>query len=217
MSLTLYSHPLSSYCHKALIALYENATSFRYRSLADEGVMDELRALWPLARFPALVDGERTVVETSIIVEHLDLHHPGPVRLLPADPRAALEVRFMDRFFDLYVSTPQQQLVFDHLRPADRRDAHGVTEARAALDSAYRWLDGRLAGRTWAAGEAFSLADCAAAPALLYAHWSHAIDASLTHLHAYRRRLLARPSYVRVLDEARPYRSLFPFAIPDGE
>lgn len=217
MSLTLYSHPLSSYCHKVLIALYENATPFSYRTLDSAEVVAELKELWPIGRFPVLVDDGRPVFESSVIIEHLALHHPGPVKLLPDDPRAALEVRLMDRVFDNYVSTPQGRIVFDCIRPEDKHDPLAVTEARAQLDTAYRWLDAKLAGREWAAGDNFSLADCAAAPALLYAHWTHAIDASLEHLHAYRRRLLARPSYARALAEARPYRHLFPLPIPAGE
>jgi glutathione S-transferase len=217
MSLTLYSHPLSSYCHKVLVALYENGTAFTYRTLADAEAAAELKALSPLARFPVLVDDGRVVLESSVIIEHLALFHPGPVRLVPDDPRAALDVRLMDRVFDNYVMTPQQRIVFDHIRPEGKRDPYGVAEARGQLDTAYRWLDQRMAGREWAAGDSFSLADCAAAPALLYAHWTHPIDASLEHLHAYRRRLIARPSYARALEEARPYRQLFPFPIPAGE
>jgi glutathione S-transferase len=217
MTLELYSHPLSSYCHKVLVALYENATPFVYRDLSDPQVGAALAALWPLKKFPVLVDDGRTVLESSVIIEHLGLHHPGPVRLLPEDPRAALDVRLMDRFFDNYISTPQTKLVFDSIRPATSRDAAGCSDARGALETAYRWLDQRMAGREWAAGESFSMADCAAAPSLLYAHWTHAIDDSFAHLHAYRRRLLARPSYARALDEARPFRSMFPLPIPAGE
>lgn len=217
MSLTLYSHPLSSYCHKVLIALYENGTPFSYRTVESPESVAELTALWPLGRFPTLVDDGRPIFESSVIIEHLAVFHPGPVKLLPDDPRTALEVRLMDRVFDNYVSTPQARIVFDVIRPADRRDPYGVAEARALLDRTYRWLDEKLAGREWAAGDAFSLADCAAAPALLYAHWTHAIDASLVHLHAYRRRLIARPSYARALEEARPYRKNFPLPIPAGE
>src|SRR3546814_353504 len=152
MSLKLYAHPFSSYCQKALIALYENDTPFEFRMLApdDKQAADELEALWPIKRFPVLVDEGRTVVEASIIIEHLGLHHPGPVRLVPEDARAALDVRMMDRFFDNYVSTPQQKIVFDSLRGAENRDAQGVAEARAMLDTAYRWLDEAMAEREWA-------------------------------------------------------------------
>ncbi len=216
---TLYAHPLSSYCQKALIALYENATPFTYRMLAhdDPQALDELARLWPLKRFPVLVDAGRTVLEASVIVEHLDLHHPGPVRLVPEDRRAALDVRLMDRFFDNYVSTPQQKIVFDAIRAEADRDRQGVADARTMLETAYRWLDGTMAGRTWAAGDAFSLADCAAAPALFYADWTHAIDPALANVHAYRRRLLARPSFARAVDEARPYRWMFPLGAPDRD
>lgn len=217
MTIQLYAHPFSSYCQKALIALYENDTVFEYRQLGDEKTDAELVALWPLKRFPVLVEKDRTVMEASIIIEYLGLHHPGPVQLIPSDPRLALEARMMDRFFDNYVSTSLQKLVFDSLRSAENRDAQGVKEARSMLDTAYRWLDKTMANREWAAGDIFSIADCAAAPALFYADWGHPIDASLTNAKAYRKRLLARPSYARAVDEARPYRSFFPLGAPDRD
>jgi glutathione S-transferase len=157
------------------------------------------------------------VTESSIIIEHLGLHHPGPVRLIPDDARAALDVRFMDRFFDLYVSSPQQKVVFDSLRAPEQRDPQGVADARKMLETSYRWLDAVMARREWAAGSAFSLADCAAAPALFYADWTHPIDEAIANVHAYRRRLLARPSFARAVDEARPYRAFFPLGAPDRD
>jgi len=219
MTLRLYAHPFSSYCQKVLIALYENETPFELRLLApdDERIAAEHATLWPLRRMPVLEDDGRAVVESSIIIEHLGLHYPGPVRLLPADARAALEVRTMDRIFDNYVSTPMQKIVGDRLRAAKDRDPHGVSEARLALDAAYRWLDAAMKGREWAAGDAFSLADCAAAPALFYADWAHPIAVALSNVRAYRRRLLARPSFARAVDEARPYRPLFPLGAPDRD
>jgi len=219
MKLKLYAHPFSSYCQKALIALYENSTPFEFRLLAhdDPQIMAEFADLWPIKRFPVLVDGERTVTEASIIIEYLGLHYPGPVALVPADARAALDVRSMDRFFDNYISTPQQKIVFDSLRSEAERDVRGVTEARAMLDTAYAWLDKTMAAHEWAAGDTFSLADCAAAPALFYADWSHAIDPAFAHVRAYRERLLARPSFARAVDEARPYRPLFPLGAPDRD
>lgn len=214
----LYAHPFSSYCQKALIALYENATPFELRLLAphDPATAAEHRALWPLGRMPVLFDAGRTVVEASIIIEYLDLRHPGPVRMLPDDPDAALDVRTMDRFFDNYVMTPMQRIVADHLRPPERRDPHGVAEARRLLDTAYGWLDGRMAGREWAAG-AFGLADCAAAPSLFYADWVHPIAEAHGNVREYRGRLLARPSFARAVDEARPYRRFFPPGAPDRD
>jgi glutathione S-transferase len=167
-----------------------------------------------MKRFPVLVDAGRTVVEASIIIEHLGLYHPGPVRLLPEDPRSAMEVRSMDRFFDNYISTPQQKIVGDSLRPHTERDPRGVADARAMLETAYGWLDGVMAEREWAAGAHFSLADCGAAPFLFYADWTHRIDASFPHVIAYRQRLLARSSFARAVDEARPYRPLFPLGAP---
>jgi len=219
MSIKLYAHPFSSYCQKVLIPLYENATPFELRMLGpgDEKVAADFAALWPLKRMPVLVDDRRTVVEATIIIEHLDLHHPGPVRMLPADPRAALDVRMMDRFFDNYVMTPMQRLVVDSMRPPEHRDPYGVAEARALLDTAYGWLDERMAGREWAAGDGFSLADCAAAPSLFYADWAHPIGGAFPNVRAYRARLLARPSFTRAVDEARPYRPLFPLGAPDRD
>lgn len=219
MSLQLFAHPFSSYCQKALIALYENATPFRMRLLeaSEPANMRELTALWPMKRFPVLLDGDHSVFEASCIIEHLGLHHPGPVRLLPEDPRAALEVRMLDRFFDNYISTPQQKIVFDAIRPEAVRDPHGVAEARAMLDTAYAWLEKWMQGRTWASGAGFSLADCGAAPFLFYADWTHAIGDRFPTVLAYRQRLLARPSFARAVDEARPYRSYFPLGAPERD
>lgn len=213
----LYAHPFSSYCQKALIALYENRTPFEYRMLEEPGAMQALTALWPMKRFPVLVDAGRTVFEATSIIEHLDVHHPGPVRLIPEDATVAVEVRMMDRFFDNYVSTPQQKVVFDCIRPEAARDPHGVAEARAMLDTAYAWLDKTMAGREWAAGDSFSLADCGAAPFLFYADWTHPIDAAFANVIAYRQRLLARPSFARAVDEARPFRKYFPLGAPDRD
>ena len=215
----LYAHPFSSYCQKVLIALYENGIPFELRLLApgEERTVAEHEALWPLKRMPVLVDGGKTVVEASIIIEHLGLAHPGPVRLVPEEPRAALDVRMMDRFFDNYVMTPMQKIVTDSLRAAAARDRQGVAEAGELLDTAYRWLDGVMRSREWAAGGTFSLADCAAAPALFYADCAHPIDETFSAVRAYRRRLLARPSVARAVDEARPYRPLFPLGAPDRD
>lgn len=219
MTLNLYAHPFSSYCQKVLIALYENDTPFTFRMLApgEDQALAEFAALWPLQRMPVLADGKRTLFESSIIVEYLGLNYPGPVRLVPEDGQAALEVRAMDRVFDNYIMTPMQTIVFDCIRAPEARDAHGVVRARAMLDNAYGWLDGVMAKRQWAAGEAFSLADCAAAPSLFYADWVHPIDPALANVQAYRFRLLARASFARAVDEARPYRGLFPPGAPDRD
>ncbi len=215
----LYAHPFSSYCQKVLIALYENGTPFEFRLLApdDAQVMAEHEALWPFKRMPVLVDDGRTVVESSIIIEYLGLQHAGPVRLIPGDASAALDVRMMDRFFDNYVMTPMQKIVLNSLRAAENRDPQGVAEARNMLDTAYRWLDQAMAGREWAAGDGFSLADCAAAPSLFYADWVRPIGGEFANVRAYRQRLLARPSFARAVDEARPYRAFFPLGAPDRD
>jgi glutathione S-transferase len=219
MTLKLYAHPFSSYCQKVLVALYENGTPFEWRVLRhdDPKMAAEFAGLWPLKRMPVLVDGDRTVMEAAIIIEYLGLNYPGAVSLLPKDPSAALDVRLMDRFFDNYISTPQQRIVSDALRPEADRDPFGVTDARKVLDTAYAWLDKKMCSREWAAGDHFSLADCGAAPFLFYADWTHRIDPSFTHVIAYRQRLLARPSFARAVDEARPYRPFFPLGAPDRD
>ncbi|HEY9547306.1 MAG TPA: glutathione S-transferase family protein [Solimonas sp.] len=217
MSLKLYSHPFSSYCQKVLIAFYENDTPFEYRTLEEAQANTELAALWPMKRFPLLVDDGRTVLESTIIIEHLQRFHPGPVKMIPDDPRAALDVRMMDRFFDNYVMTPQGRIVFNAIRAEADRDPYGANEARAMLETSYAWLDGVMATREWAAGDTFSLADCAAAPSLFYADWTHALDAKFANVIAYRQRLLARPSFARCVDEARPFRPYFPLGAPDRD
>ncbi|MDP3555521.1 glutathione S-transferase family protein [Methylocystis sp.] len=217
MTLALYGHPFSSYTQKALIALYENETPFQFRSLEDKQAAAEWIGLWPIKRFPLLLDDDRSVMEASVIIEYLDLHHPGRSPLLPTDRHAAIEVRFLDRFFDNYIMTPMQKIVVDRLRPEESRDSFGVAEARRSLDTAYGWLNEKLKGREWAAGEDFSLADCAAAPALFYADWAHPIDNALVNVKVYRQRLLARASFARAVEEARPYRAYFPLGAPDRD
>ncbi|HEY8126960.1 MAG TPA: glutathione S-transferase family protein [Methylocystis sp.] len=217
MVLKLYGHPFSSYTQKALIALYENDTAFQFCSLEDKHAQAEWAALWPIKRFPLLLDDDRRIMEASVIVEYLDLRHPGETTLVPRDAHAAIGVRFMDRFFDNYIMTPMQRIVFDRLRKDEDRDPFGVAEARRALDTAYAWLDEKMTGREWAAGEDFSLADCAAAPSLFYADWTHPIDGELVNVKDYRRRLLARASFARAVDEARPYRAYFPLGAPDRD
>jgi glutathione S-transferase len=215
----LYAHPFSSYCQKVLTALYENGTPFEFRLLAleNEATAAEFESIWPLKRMPVLVDGGRTVVESTSIIEYLALRYPGPVCLVPTDPQAALDARMMDRIFDNYVMTPMQKIVFDRIRAEADRDAAGVRGARDMLDTAYRWLDGALDAKQWATGGVFSLADCAAAPALFFADWVHPIGRDHGNLRAYRARLLARPSFARAVDEARPYRRFFPPGAPDRD
>jgi glutathione S-transferase len=219
MQPSLYAHPFASYCQKVLIALYENGTPFTYRKIGpeDPAAMSELAALWPLKKFPVLVDEGQTYVESSVIIEHLAIHHPGAVQLIPKDPPGALQVRMLDRFFDNYVMTPMQRIVADFMRPASDRDPLGVKEARSLLDSAYGWLNGVMAARNWASGDDFSLADCAAAPSLFYSDWVHEVSDEFPHVRAYRRRLLARPSVARSVDEGRPYRPFFPPGAPNRD
>ncbi len=219
MPLLIYGHPFSSYTQKVLMALHENSTPFELCCIGPDTPEHSAEWLrrWPLRKFPLLVDGDRTVVETSIIIEYLQLVRPGPVRLLPADPLAALEVRFMDRFFDLHVMNAAQYAVDGALSgdPVKRQD--GLALAVEKLERAYAWLEGQMAGRPWAAGTDFSMADCAAAPSLFYADWTHRISDAYPALRAYRSRLLGRPSFARAVHAARPFRPLFPLGAPDRD
>jgi glutathione S-transferase len=219
MSLQLYFHRFSSYSQKALIAFHEYDLAYEPRHLdgPDCAASQELARLWPMRRFPVLVDGARMVFEATSVIEHLTPRAPPEARLIPADADAAVEVRMLDRFFDNYVATPQQKVVFDALRPEGTRDPHGAADARRMLETSYAWLEARMAGREWAAGERFSLADCAAAPHLFYADWTHPIGPAFPLVTAYRQRLLARPSFARCVDDARPYRAYFPLGAPDRD
>ncbi|MGH8146504.1 MAG: glutathione S-transferase family protein [Rhodanobacteraceae bacterium] len=215
----LYGHPFSSYTQKALIALYENDTPFEFLNLSPDNptIYAEFARRWPIRKFPLLVDGDRQVMEATSIIEYLDVHHPGPTRLIPAEADAAVDVRMLDRFFDNYINGPQQRIVFNQLRQEADRDPYGVNQARIALVTAYTWLDGRMAGHKWAAGDTFSLADCAAAPALFYADWTHAIGEQFLNVHAYRARLLQQPSFARCVEGGRPYRPFFPLGAPERD
>ena len=223
MTLALYGHPFSSYTQKALIALYENATPFEFRCIGPDTPqhVDEWLRRWPMAKFPMLVDGDRCLVETSVVIEYLQLAHPGPVRLVPADAMAALDVRFLDRFFDLHVMDAMQVAVDSALGRVPMTRDDGLALAGQRLERAYAWLEQHLTQRKaqgpWAAGAEFTLADCAAAPSLFYADWVHPMAPAFAHLRAYRSRLLARPSFARAVQEARPFRPLFPLGAPDRD
>ena len=214
MSLTLYFHPFASYCHKALIALYEHDIPFTGHvvDLLDEAARTAYLRLWPLGKMPVLRDAarDRTVGEATIVVEYLDAHYRGSRRLVPEDIEHAREVRFLDRLFDLYVNDPMSKIVTDNLRPPGRNDPHGVEQARQTLRTAYAVVEARMATRTWAAGDAFTLADCAAAPALFYANLVEPFEATHPRTAAYLGRLIRRPSFARVLTEREPYVHLFP-------
>jgi glutathione S-transferase len=213
MALTLYFHPLSSYCHKALIALYENGTPFTPQvvDLSDAGQNAAFKAVWPVRKFPVLKDGDAIVPESTGIIEYLALRHPGPVTLIPDDPQAAFAVREQDRFFDLHVHFHTQKIITDRIRPAGTGDTFGVAQSREALDTALAIADRRMAGRTWAAGGAFSMADCAAAPPLFYADLRVTpLAGRYDNLAAYLGRMKQRPSYARVLKEAEPYLHMVP-------
>jgi glutathione S-transferase len=215
MALTLYLHPLASFCHKVLIALYENGTEFDAEivDFADLGSKAALLDKWPVGKIPVLHDGatDRVVPETSIIIDYLQAHYPGPVRLLPDEPEQLLQVRLWDRFYDLYVSVPMQKIVGDRIRPEGMTDPHGVAEARSALDQAYGMIEAHMRENQWAAGSDFSMADCAALPGLFFASIVHPFSGEQRALAAYLERLLLRPSIKRVLAEAQPYFPMFPY------
>jgi len=214
MSLKLYFHPLSSFCHKALIALYEGDISFEpiFVDLGDEKSSATLRLLWPIAKFPVLRDEarNRTIAEATVIIEYLDAFYPGATQFVPADAELAWQTRMWDRFYDLYVQVPLQKIVGDRLRPTGANDAYGVEQAKATLQCAYGMIDRGMAGKTWAIGEAYSLVDCAASPALFYANTAMPFDPAQRNLQAYFDRLMSRPSYARALKEAEPYFAMFP-------
>lgn len=210
--LRVYGHPLASFYWKVLIALYERAVPFEFLMVDGEHPDNAaaIAGLSPTGQFPVLVDGERTVVESAAIIEYLDLHHGSASPLVPPDPRDAIETRQMDGIFDDYVMAPLTRMVLDAIREPARRDPLAVSEARGLLDRSYAWLERWMQGREFAANGRFGLADCAAAPALFYAHWGHPIPPAHAALHAYRARLLARPSIARVVEEARPWFGHFP-------
>jgi glutathione S-transferase len=215
MALTLYFHPFSSYCQKVVIALTENATPFTPKviNLGDPVSAGELQKIWPMRKFPVLRDDTRneTVPESSIIVEYLARHYPGPVALVPSDPDLAHQVRQRDRFLDLYINDPMSKIVTDNFRPAGKSDPHGVEMARQMLATAYGILETEMAGKTWAMGDIFTMADCAAAPFLFYANLVSPIAAERPSLAAYYARLAKRPSFLRALKEAAPYCTGTPF------
>jgi glutathione S-transferase len=214
MSLTLYFHPLSSFCMKALIGLYELDVPFTKRvvDLADEADRAAFLKVWPIGKFPVLRDEARhvTVPETSIILEYIDEQHAQKGRLVPSDPDLARECRLRDRFYDLYVNVPMGKIVTDKLRPADRRDPYGVHQARAQLETACGVADDWMRTSKWSVGDAFTMADCSAAPALFYANQVAPFGEGRRHLTEYLARLSARPSFARVLEEAKPYWAMFP-------
>ncbi len=214
MSLTLHFHPLSSFCHKALIALYENGTPFTPSivNLMDEGERAALRKLWPIGKFPVLRDEARgeTVPESTVIIEYLDQHYPGETRFIPAGGEQMRETRLRERFFDLYLHLPMQKIVGDRLRPEGKKDPHGVEEARTMADTALGMIGQEMAARRWAMGDAFTIADCAAAPPLFYLDKIKPLAPKHPSAAAYLERLKQRPSYARVLREAEPYMQFFP-------
>ena len=214
MPLTLYMHPLSSFCHKVLIALYENAIPFAPQvvNLGDRQARDEFKKVWTFAKFPVLRDAARgrTVPESTTIIEYLAQHYPGPVKLIPDDPEAAAQARAADRFYDLHLHGPMQKVVGDKLRPADGHDPFGVDQAREEMRTALSLADGEMATKRWAVGDHFSMADCAAGPPLFFTNLMMPLAAEFPHVSAYLDRLTKRPSYARALAEAQPYLSLFP-------
>ncbi len=214
MPLRLYFHPLSSFCQKVLVALYENGTPFE-PEIVDFG-NDASRAaflkVWPIGRFPVLRDttADRTIPESSIIIEYLAQHHPGRTPLVPADPDLARRTRLQDRFYDLYVNVPMQKVVTDRLRPPGKDDPYGVDQAKALLQTALGMIEQDMAAKTWAMGNDFTMADCAAASALFYANIISPFGGTHPSAAAYLDRLMKRPSVARTVEEAKPYLALMP-------
>jgi glutathione S-transferase len=218
VTLQLFAHPFSSYSQKVLIALWADRTEFEYRMLDSEHAenFEELKCHSPLGLFPLLLDGGTPVIETTVIIEHLQAHHPGSNRWIP-DGDLGRRVRLLDRFFDLHVMSNMQVPVLDALRPDGTHDDFGVSRARERLHVAYDWLEANLGDGSWAVGDHFTLADCAAAPSLFYADWVEEIGPKRPRLTAYRARLLADPAVARAVDEGRPYRQYFPLGAPDRD
>ena len=218
VTLQLFAHPFSSYCQKVLIALWADGTPFDYRMTDQDHPenMEELERHWPYRLFPLQLDGGRPVRETTCIIEHLHAEHRGPNDWIP-EGELGRRVRFLDRFFDLYVMNNMSCPVFDKLRPEGSKDPYGVEQAMKRLGIAYDWLEANLGDGPWAVGDRFTLADCAAAPSLFYADWVQEIGPSRPKLAAYRARLLAHPPVARAVDEARPFRSFFPLGAPDRD
>jgi glutathione S-transferase len=212
MSLVLHFHPLSSYCHKVLIALYENGTPFEphFVNLMDAADAAAFKKMWPCGQFPVLQDGGETIPESSIIIEYLDRRHPGKTRFIPEDPELARQVRFKDRFYDLHLHVHMQKVVGDRMRPEGKKDPHGVEQAKARISVSLDMIDAEMADRTWAMGDAFTLADCAAAPPLFYINKVFPLAERHKNAARYLDRLLKRPSYARAIEEAKPYFSMFP-------
>jgi glutathione S-transferase len=217
VNLQFFGHPFSSYTQKVLIALWADGTEFEYRILDPEHPENGqlLKRFSPLGQFPLLLDDGIPVFESTPIIEHLQATHPGRNCWIPGG-ELGRRVRFLDRFFDLHVMNEMQSIVGDALRPEASRDPYGVGRARERLRLAYGWLEEQI-GDGWAAGEAFTLADCAAAPSLFYADWAEPIGAEGPKLAAYRARLLAHPIVARAVDEGRKYRSFFPLGAPDRD
>ena len=217
MSLELFGHPFSSYTWKVLIPLYADGTQFEFRQVPEnEENYAELKRIWPFGKFPLLVDDGKPVMETTCIIEHLQAYHRGTNIWIP-DGELGRKVRFLDRFFDLHVQGNMQPAVNHALRPEGKGDPYGAEQGRINLRLAYDWLEANLPDGGWAAGDTFSLADCAAAPALFYADWVEEIGDGRPKVKAYRSRLLAHPQVARVVDEARPYRPYFPLGAPDRD
>jgi len=212
MSLKLYFHPLSSFSHKVLIALYENGTPFEPRIVDLFNEIAEYKKIWPIGKIPVLRDEakDRTIPETSIIIEYLAQHYPGKTQLLPADPDQCRQMRLRDRFYDLYVDVPMQKVVTDRLRPAGKNDPYGVEEAKTLLRTSFGMIEEDMAKNRWAMGDAFTMADCAAAPALFYANMAVPFRDTHKNVAAYLDRLMQRPSFARVLKEAEPYFAMIP-------
>ena len=214
MSLKLYYHPLSSFCQKVLIALYENDTPFdpHLVDLGNEASRADFLKVWPVGQFPVLQDDAKgqMVPESTIIIEYLAEHYPGRTQLVPAQADLARQTRLRDRFYDHHVHHHMQKIVGDRLRPAGNKDPYGVEKAKMRMKTTFDLIDAEMATQTWAMGDAFSMADCAAAPALFYANLVVPFGDTHRNVAAYFDRLMKRPSFARAVAEAKPYFAMFP-------
>jgi glutathione S-transferase len=215
MTIKLYYHPLSSFCWKALIAFYENDAPFEpvLVDLQDAAAREAFLKIWPIGKFPVIVDGARgdwVVPESSIIIEYLAQHYPGPSKLIPGDADLARQVRMRDRFFDLNIHVHMQKVMGDNMRPDGKHDPYGVDHARAQIRTAFGLVDQDMAAKHWAMGDTFTMADCAAAPALFYGSMVVPFGDEFQNVAAYLERLKQRTSFARVLKEAEPYFAMVP-------
>ena len=201
----LYYHPLSTYCQKVLVAIHEKGARYKPHivDLMNPESRDEYRELYPMGKVPLIVLNHGPLIpESSIIIEYLD--GLGGPRMISTDPDVARKTRFKDRFIDLYLSDSVGTLFFENRKPAEAQDAQKIETSRYRIKAAYDFLEYEISDQTWANGEDFSMSDCAAAAALLYAPDVAPYD-DYPSISSYAERLSARDSVRQAREEAAPY------------